>query len=49
MTVSEADAPEVNNDDVTGGTIEIGPFTTSGVYHVYCTIHKGMNLTILVV
>jgi plastocyanin len=38
----------VNNLDVTGGSVAIGPFTTAGVYHLYGTIHTGMNLTILV-
>jgi plastocyanin len=26
----------------------IGPFTTAGTYHLYCTIHPGMNLTVIV-
>lgn len=47
VTMREAGAPLVNNLDVTGGTVEIGPFTKAGDYHLYCTIHKGMNLTIL--
>lgn len=47
-TEREPGAPVVSNLDVTAGSIEIGPFTTAGVYHLYCTIHKGMNLTILV-
>ncbi len=24
------------------------PFNTPGTYHIYCTIHSGMNLTIIV-
>jgi len=28
--------------------VEIGPFTTTGVFHIYCTLHTGMNLTIVV-
>lgn len=48
VTMREAGAPLVNNLDVTGGSVAIGPLTTAGVYHLYCTIHKGMNLTILV-
>jgi plastocyanin len=27
---------------------DIGPFNTAGTFHVYCTIHPGMNLTIIV-
>ena len=26
----------------------IGPFSTAGIFHVYCTVHPGMNLTITV-
>jgi plastocyanin len=31
-----------------GGSVEIGPFTTAGTYHIYCTVHQGMNLEIIV-
>src|SRR2546422_8145679 len=31
-----------------GETHDIGPFTTAGTYHIYCTIHLNMNLTIIV-
>ncbi len=26
----------------------LGPFTTAGTFHFYCTVHQGMNLTIIV-
>lgn len=26
----------------------IGPFPTPGTYHFYCTVHPGMNLTVVV-
>jgi len=26
----------------------IGPFTASGTFHLYCTIHQNMNLTVVV-
>jgi len=26
----------------------MGPFTSSGTFHFYCTIHSGMNLTVTV-
>lgn len=26
----------------------MGPFTTSGTFHFYCTIHQNMNLTVVV-
>jgi len=46
--LAEPGAPVVHNVEITGGSVEIGPFTTAGVYHIYCTIHRGMNLTIVV-
>jgi plastocyanin len=44
----EPGAPTLRNVDITGGSKEIGPFATAGVYHIYCTLHPGMNLTIVV-
>ena len=46
--ITEPGAPVVHNVDITGGSVQIGPFTTAGIYHIYCTIHQGMNLTIVV-
>ncbi len=37
-----------NNITVNGGSLTLGPFNTADVYHIYCTIHKDMNLTIVV-
>ena len=34
--------------NITNGSVEVGPFATAGVYHIYCTLHQGMNLTIVV-
>ncbi len=45
---TEAGAPSVQNIQVNGNTVEIGPFNTAGTFHIYCTIHPGMNLTIIV-
>ena len=45
---TEPGAPAVNNLQVSGGSVELGPFTTAGTYHIYCTVHQGMNLTIIV-
>jgi len=45
---AEPGVPAIRNVDITGGSREIGPFTTAGVYHIYCTLHQGMNLTIVV-
>src|SRR5437763_655250 len=44
----EPGAPTVNNVQVNGTSIQIGPFPTAGTYHLYCLVHQGMNLTIIV-
>ena len=41
-------APMVNNLQVNGNSIEIGPFNTAGTYSIYCTVHPGMTLTVVV-
>lgn len=43
-----AGEPVVNNLDVNGKSVEIGPFVTAGTFHIYCTIHTNMMLTIIV-
>ena len=45
---AEPGAQAIRNVDITGGSREIGPFPVAGVYHLYCTLHQGMNLTIVV-
>ncbi|HYL43857.1 MAG TPA: plastocyanin/azurin family copper-binding protein [Ktedonobacteraceae bacterium] len=47
-SATESGAPSVNNVQVSSGSIEIGPFTTAGTYHIYCSVHVGMTLTIVV-
>lgn len=48
-TQKEAGAPTVDNVQISGNaTQSIGPFTTAGTFHLYCTIHQGMNLTVIV-
>jgi plastocyanin len=45
----EPNAPEIRDMQINGndsGTI--GPFTSAGTFKLYCTIHPGMNLTIVV-
>lgn len=45
----EPNAPEVNHVQINGNAqATIGPFTTAGTFKLYCTIHPGMNLTIIV-
>lgn len=49
VTKTEQGAPVLHNLDSKGGSsLEIGPFTTAGTFHIYCAIHPGMNLTIVV-
>jgi plastocyanin len=43
-----AGAPVVNSLEIKGKNVEIGPFTTAGTYHLYCSLHQGMNLTVIV-
>ena len=48
VTMAEPGAPVLHNVDSKGGSLEIGPFNTAGIFHIYCIIHRGMNLTIVV-
>lgn len=41
-------APVVNHTFAGNDSLAIGPFNTSGTFHYYCSIHTGMNLTIVV-
>lgn len=46
---SEPGAPEVKDVQINGSSsASIGPFTAAGTFHLYCTIHSGMNLTVIV-
>ncbi len=46
----EPGAPTVNNAQFTssGESKVIGPFNTAGTFHLYCSVHPGMQLTIIV-
>jgi plastocyanin len=44
----EPGAPTVQVSFQGSDTHDIGPFNTAGTFHVYCTVHPGMNLTIIV-
>ncbi|HEY7416490.1 MAG TPA: plastocyanin/azurin family copper-binding protein [Ktedonobacteraceae bacterium] len=46
--VTETGAPHVDQQFNGNDTHTIGPFTTAGTFHFYCTIHTGMNLTVTV-
>lgn len=45
---TEPGAPTVNNVQINGNSAQVGPFVTAGTYHVFCTVHQGMNLTVIV-
>jgi plastocyanin len=45
----EAGAPKVNDVKIGGNSSAmIDPFTTAGTFKLYCTVHPGMNLTVIV-
>jgi plastocyanin len=45
----EPGAPTVNQSfSGSGESHDIGPFTTAGTFHLLCTIHTDMNLTVTV-
>lgn len=44
----EPGAPRVSNVELKSNSTTIGPFATAGTYHILCTIHRGMELTIIV-
>ncbi|GHO83614.1 cupredoxin domain-containing protein [Dictyobacter formicarum] len=48
--IQEKGMPTVNNVQISGSgnSQVIGPFTTPGTFHLYCTVHPGMNLTVIV-
>ena len=43
----EAGAPKVNAN-ITGGAQAVGPFTQAGTFQLYCTIHGGMQIKVIV-
>lgn len=45
----EPGAPIVNGLQFNGNDSHtIGPFNAAGTFHYYCTVHQGMNLTVVV-
>jgi plastocyanin len=46
--LKESNAPTVNVAFNGNDTQTIGPFPVAGTYHLFCTIHDGMNLTVIV-
>lgn len=46
---TEPGAPQVHSLEFTGQASHvIGPWKTTGTYHLYCTIHQNMQLTVIV-
>lgn len=45
---TESGAPVINNVQLNNDTKVLGPFATAGTYHIYCSVHPGMNLTVIV-
>src|SRR5258708_14660017 len=45
---TERGAPRVDRTFNGNDSAPIGPFTTTGTFHLYCTIHAFMNLTVIV-
>ena len=45
---NEPGAPSVQQSFNGNDQASVGPFTTAGTFHLYCTIHSNMNLTVVV-
>src|SRR5437588_2037548 len=43
---TEPGAPTVSINFNPGDTSPVGPFNTAGTFHLFCTIHQGMNLMV---
>lgn len=44
----ESGAPTVSVQFSGNDSHAVGPFNTAGTYHLYCTVHQNMNLTVIV-
>lgn len=44
----EPGAPKIDAQFNWKQSQRLGPFSTAGVFHLYCTIHQGMALTVIV-
>lgn len=47
-SAKESGAPSYNKTFTGDDSDTLGPFTTSGTFHYYCTVHPGMDLTVTV-
>ncbi|HEX4204159.1 MAG TPA: plastocyanin/azurin family copper-binding protein [Ktedonobacteraceae bacterium] len=48
VTTTEPGAPKLSMNIQGNQTTSTPAFTTAGTYHIYCTIHGGMNLVVTV-
>ena len=48
VTTKEPGAPTISNVNIQGGQMDVGPFTTAGTFHIYCSVHTNMNLVVTV-
>ena len=46
--MTEPGAPMVNVTLNGNDSQSVGPFNTTGTFHLYCSIHQNMNLTVIV-
>ena len=44
----ESGAPKIVMQFQGNDSHRVGPFNTAGTFHLYCTVHQGMNLTVIV-
>lgn len=46
VTTKEPGAPTISNVSISSGQMDVGPFTTAGTYHIFCSVHVNMNLVV---
>lgn len=46
--LKESGAPQVQLQFQGNDSQQVGPFNTAGTFHLYCSIHPNMNLTVTV-
>ena len=46
VTTKEPGAPTISNVNISGGQTDVGPFTTAGTFHIFCSVHVNMNLVV---
>ena len=46
VTTKEPGAPTISDVNINGGQMDVGPFTTAGTFHIFCSVHVNMNLVV---